>query len=207
LDTWSDRLSAALALLGVTPASARVAVLVTNVLVASVTWGRFRLAGYFDWRVLMTFAAISVPCAMLGATLHISVQTYKLVLGSVSDHREHHPCAARPLADGRSALLKPLVTARGPLAAEHLGQHADHGFHQLCARLAGTQGEGFAEERRADHGADAGIQTAKRCAELIKLCHPLPLDQIVAEFQIQPDRVEVSCTVESMPGRVLTWKR
>lgn len=74
---------AALALLGFAPASARVAVLVTNVLVASVAWWRFYRAGHFDWRVLATFAVISVPCAMLGAKVHVSVQTYKLVLGSV----------------------------------------------------------------------------------------------------------------------------
>src|SRR5690349_2853530 len=74
---------AALALLGVAPASARVAVLITNVLAASVAWWRFRQAGHFDWRVLATFAVISVPCAMLGAKVHVSVQTYKLILGSV----------------------------------------------------------------------------------------------------------------------------
>ena len=74
---------AALALLGVAPASARVAVLITNVLVASVAWWRFRQAGHFDWRVLATFAVISVPCAMLGSRIHVSVQTYKLILGSV----------------------------------------------------------------------------------------------------------------------------
>ena len=74
---------AALALLGVAPASARVAVLITNVLVASVAWWRFRQAGHFDWRVLATFAVISVPCAVLGSRIHVSVQTYKLILGSV----------------------------------------------------------------------------------------------------------------------------
>ncbi len=74
---------AALALLGVAPASARVAVLIANVLVASVAWWRFYRAGHFDWRVLATFAVISVPCAMLGAKVHVSVQTYKLVLGTV----------------------------------------------------------------------------------------------------------------------------
>src|SRR5258706_2521583 len=74
---------AALALLGVAPASARVAVLITNVLVASVAWWRFRQAGHFDWRVLLTFAVASVPCAMFGSKVHVSVQTYKLALGAV----------------------------------------------------------------------------------------------------------------------------
>ena len=74
---------AALALLGVAPASARVAVLIANVLVASVAWWRFREAGHFDRRVLLAFAVVSVPCALLGSRVHVSVQTYKLVLGSV----------------------------------------------------------------------------------------------------------------------------
>jgi uncharacterized protein len=74
---------AALALLGVAPASARVAVLITNILVAGVAWWRFRRAGHFDWKPLVVFALASVPCAMLGAKVHISLTTYKLILGSV----------------------------------------------------------------------------------------------------------------------------
>jgi uncharacterized protein len=74
---------AALALLGVAPASARVAVLITNVLVASLAWWRFWKAGHFDWRVLVTFAVASIPCAFLGSRVHVSPHTYKLVLGAV----------------------------------------------------------------------------------------------------------------------------
>lgn len=74
---------AALALLGVAPASARVAVLITNVLVASIAWWRFRQAGHFEWRILLAFAIASMPCALLGSNIHISAQTYKLILGSV----------------------------------------------------------------------------------------------------------------------------
>lgn len=43
----------------------------------------------------------------------------------------------------------------------------------------------------------AGIQAVKRCAELIPLCHPLPLDRIAVEFQVRADRVQISCTVET----------
>jgi len=74
---------AALALLGVAPASARVAVLITNVLVASVAWWRFWRVGHSDGRVLLAFAVASVPCAWLGSRIHVSPQTYKLVLGVV----------------------------------------------------------------------------------------------------------------------------
>ena len=74
---------AALALLGVAPASARVAVLITNVLVAGVAWWRFRQAGHFDWKILFWFAVASVPLAILGSKIHISPHAYKLVLGVV----------------------------------------------------------------------------------------------------------------------------
>jgi uncharacterized membrane protein YfcA len=74
---------AALALLGVAPASARVAVLITNVLVASIAWWRFQQAGHFEWRILLVFALASVPCALLGSRVHVSAQAYKLILGSV----------------------------------------------------------------------------------------------------------------------------
>ena len=40
----------------------------------------------------------------------------------------------------------------------------------------------------------AGVMAAKRTAELIPLCHPLPLDQILVE--LEPD--------ESLPGIVIT---
>jgi uncharacterized protein len=74
---------AALVLLGVAPASARVAVLITNVLVACIAWWRFWQAGHFDGRVLLSFAVVSVPCAWLGSRVHISPQVYKIVLGGV----------------------------------------------------------------------------------------------------------------------------
>ena len=74
---------AALALVGVAPASARVAVLIANVLVAGVAWWRFGWAGHFAWRVLLPFAVVSVPCAWLGSRVHISPQVYKVVLGAV----------------------------------------------------------------------------------------------------------------------------
>ncbi|HXF09272.1 MAG TPA: sulfite exporter TauE/SafE family protein [Desulfuromonadaceae bacterium] len=74
---------AALALLGVAPTSAKVAVLITNILVAGVAWFRFWRAGHFDWRVLASFAVVSIPCAYFGSKIHITPQVYKIVLGAV----------------------------------------------------------------------------------------------------------------------------
>ncbi len=47
----------------------------------------------------------------------------------------------------------------------------------------------------------AGIQAAKRVAELIPLCHPLPLDHVDIHLTLHRDRVEaeseVSCTART----------
>jgi len=74
---------AALALLGVAPASARVAVLIANVLVAGIAWWQFWRTGHFNWRVLLSFVIISVPCAWFGSRIHISPRVYEIVLGGV----------------------------------------------------------------------------------------------------------------------------
>ncbi len=43
----------------------------------------------------------------------------------------------------------------------------------------------------------AGIQAVKRAAELIPLCHPLPLTHVELSFQVRPGAVEISCAVET----------
>lgn len=43
----------------------------------------------------------------------------------------------------------------------------------------------------------AGIQAAKRTAELIPLCHPLPLTHVAVSFRVRRDRVEVQCAAET----------
>src|SRR5258706_11405141 len=67
---------AALALLGVAPASAKVAVLIVNIFVASIAWWRFYKAGHFDWKILISFAVASVPCAVIGSKVPIAPHTY-----------------------------------------------------------------------------------------------------------------------------------
>ncbi|MBN2071920.1 MAG: cyclic pyranopterin monophosphate synthase MoaC [Candidatus Krumholzibacteriota bacterium] len=41
----------------------------------------------------------------------------------------------------------------------------------------------------------AGIMAAKRTSDLIPLCHPLPIDNINIEFDIQEERIEIEATV------------
>ena len=43
----------------------------------------------------------------------------------------------------------------------------------------------------------AGIQAAKRTAELIPLCHQLPLDRVALEFRLRPDAIEITCTAQT----------
>jgi cyclic pyranopterin monophosphate synthase len=43
----------------------------------------------------------------------------------------------------------------------------------------------------------AGIQAVKRAADLIPLCHPLPLNQIQIDFRVTASAIEVTCQVET----------
>jgi cyclic pyranopterin phosphate synthase len=43
----------------------------------------------------------------------------------------------------------------------------------------------------------AGIQAAKRTAELIPLCHPLPLNHVEIEFKVRSPAIEIVCTAET----------
>lgn len=50
----------------------------------------------------------------------------------------------------------------------------------------------------------AGIQAAKKCAELIPLCHPLPLSSVTVDLRADADlpgvRIEVMCKVTGQTG-------
>ncbi|MDX1733653.1 MAG: cyclic pyranopterin monophosphate synthase MoaC [Halioglobus sp.] len=50
----------------------------------------------------------------------------------------------------------------------------------------------------------AGIQAAKKCSELIPLCHPLMLDAVAVEFDAAEDdselHIEATCTVSGKTG-------
>jgi cyclic pyranopterin phosphate synthase len=43
----------------------------------------------------------------------------------------------------------------------------------------------------------AGVQAAKRTADLIPLCHPLPLHQIEIEFRVLARAIAITCSVET----------
>lgn len=43
----------------------------------------------------------------------------------------------------------------------------------------------------------AGIQAAKQTAQLIPLCHPLPLNQVGIEFELGRDEIRIRCEVST----------
>lgn len=43
----------------------------------------------------------------------------------------------------------------------------------------------------------AGIQAAKRTAELIPLCHQIPLSHVAVAFRVGPRAIEIECTVQT----------
>jgi cyclic pyranopterin monophosphate synthase len=43
----------------------------------------------------------------------------------------------------------------------------------------------------------AGIQAAKKTAELIPLCHPLALSHVEVDFKVVRDGIEIFCTAET----------
>jgi cyclic pyranopterin phosphate synthase len=43
----------------------------------------------------------------------------------------------------------------------------------------------------------AGIQAVKRTADLIPLCHPLPVHQIQIDFRVMAAAIEITCSVET----------
>lgn len=50
----------------------------------------------------------------------------------------------------------------------------------------------------------AGIQAAKKCSDLIPLCHPLMLSKITVELEAQPEtsqvRIEATCALAGQTG-------
>jgi uncharacterized protein len=74
---------AALALFAVAPAVMKPTALTLNILVALIATVRFYRAGFFSWRVLLPFAATSIPFAFVGGALTLPNPIYQRVVGVV----------------------------------------------------------------------------------------------------------------------------
>lgn len=74
---------AVMALAGVAPAAMRPSALLLNILVASIGTVRFHRAGHLRWRILLPFAAGSIPFAFLGGMLSLPDALYARLLGVI----------------------------------------------------------------------------------------------------------------------------
>ncbi len=61
----------------------------------------------------------------------------------------------------------------------------------LIANGAAKKGDVLAVARLA------GIMAAKRTADLIPLCHPLPIDAVTVELEMTQDAVEIAATIRT----------
>jgi uncharacterized membrane protein YfcA len=74
---------AAMALLGVAPATMRPTALVLNVFVATIVIARFARAGHLPWRNLVPLAIGSVPLAFLGGMIDLPGEVYRPLVALV----------------------------------------------------------------------------------------------------------------------------
>lgn len=74
---------AAMALLSVAPEVMRPTALAINVLVATIAFVQFALAGHFSWRLFWPFAAASIPAAFLGGKTDLPTHALKTAIGVV----------------------------------------------------------------------------------------------------------------------------
>ena len=74
---------AAMALIGVAPATMRPTALALNILVASIVTIRFHLAGHVPWRSVLPFVLGSIPLAYVGGSIVLPTSTYRQVVGLV----------------------------------------------------------------------------------------------------------------------------
>jgi len=73
---------ALMALFGVEVVLMKPSALVLNLFVSSIAFISYYRAGHFRFKILLPFAVASIPMAFLGATLEISPELYKKILGA-----------------------------------------------------------------------------------------------------------------------------
>ena len=74
---------AAMALVGVAPATMKPTALALNIVVASIVTVRFHLAGHIRWRALVPFVMGSIPMAFVGGALVLPGAVYKPLVGLI----------------------------------------------------------------------------------------------------------------------------
>jgi hypothetical protein len=94
---------AAMALVGVAPATMRPTALVLNLFVAAVVIVRFSSAGHLPWRDLVPLAIGSVPAAFLGGSIQLPGEVYRPLVGAVLLAAAWRLATARPDAGTATA--------------------------------------------------------------------------------------------------------
>ncbi|MFM8441678.1 MAG: sulfite exporter TauE/SafE family protein [Acidobacteriota bacterium] len=74
---------AVMGLLSVPSIVSRPSALFLNLFVASIAAFKYHQAGFFDRKLFIKFAALSIPMAFVGGRIQISPDTYRLALGAV----------------------------------------------------------------------------------------------------------------------------
>ncbi len=69
------------ALFGIVSPSVAPIALTLNIVVATISWWRYRKSGYFSWSLLLPFVIGSIPAAFVGGLIRLPQQTFSLLLG------------------------------------------------------------------------------------------------------------------------------
>lgn len=74
---------ALMALFSFTPLVMKPSALVLNIVVSFIAFIQYYRGGYFSWKIFIPLALASIPCAYIGAQIHIDASIYKKILGVV----------------------------------------------------------------------------------------------------------------------------
>ena len=74
---------AVMALFSISPELTRPVALLLNIFVAIIATVQFYRAGFFDWRIFLSFASTSIPFALLGGMIKLPTNLHKVILGIV----------------------------------------------------------------------------------------------------------------------------
>lgn len=72
---------AVLALFSVEPATMKSSALILNIFVSLISFINYYRGGYFKWKLFLPFAIASIPASYIGASIPLSGDVYKKILG------------------------------------------------------------------------------------------------------------------------------
>ena len=109
----------------------------------------------------------------------------------------HDACAPAPALTHFDAGGKAAMVDVAGKAETHRVARASGTIRMLPATFALVAGGSAAKGDVLGVARIAAIQGAKRCAELVPLCHPLPLTKVAVAFELDDAASCVHCTVQA----------